>query len=159
MSDALKEKLRKIKRLAERGGEHERRTAAEMLERLLIKFNLTVEDLTNSEPRLCRFDCRRRQELTLLLHVVCKVKGVNQVAIKRHKEGPKSAVYLELTPAQQEEVDIQFKTYRRALRKESEKLLDAFVLVNQIFNPDQPPQKTQLTREEVEQLDATLRMA
>lgn len=158
MKDSLYDKLRKIKELVERGSENEKQTAAKMLEKLLLKYNLTIADLTASEPQKCKFTYRRKQDLTLLLHVVCKVKRSDSVGVTRW-ESAKRTVYVDLTPTQKAEVDLLLKTYRRALHKETEKLLDAFILVNQIFNTDQAPEKPELTKEQLQQLEATLRMA
>jgi hypothetical protein len=159
MGDSLRDKLRKIKELAERGTTHERQTAAKMLERLLIKYSISMEDLIASEPKLYQFSFSRKLDLTLLVHIIGKVKMTDQVEVRRFKGKQKNSVWVELTPAERAEVVLLLRTYKKALRKEEEKLLDAFVIVNQIFNTNQSAKQPELTRDEIQQLDATLRMA
>lgn len=159
MKGNLKETLRNIRRLAERGAPHERRVAQKMLDRLLLRHNLTVADLDVSEPRPCRFLVRGRQDLTLLLHVACKVKGVAGIDVKRYRGRSKRAVYLDLTDVERAEVSLLYRTYRKALRRDAEILLDAFVIANQILPAGVAEDPPELSPEEMQQLDTTLRMA
>jgi replicative DNA helicase len=68
------EKLKKIKELSERGINGEAK-AAKAVEKLLAKYNLTVESLSSETKIKCCFKARKDNEHAVLFMCVLKISG------------------------------------------------------------------------------------
>lgn len=125
-------KLRKILALAERGESGERIAAEHLLEELLDKHGLTLEDITpEPETRKCSFTYETTLERDLLIQIAVMV--TDNAAFSYGQARHENVVQLELTVAQQAEVITYFSVYRPALQRELHHTLVAFLQANEIF--------------------------
>ncbi len=135
MDNRIKEQIKKIMRLAERGVGGEKTNAQTLLNRLLRKYSLSLEDFKNDVKISYKFYCRTKHEKRLLINTVGKVLNIDQVSMSDTKR----AIYINLTKLEFAKVDHLYETYRKEFRKELKKQADitvqAFLSVNNIF-PD-----------------------
>ena len=72
--DKIRETLKKLAVLAERGEENERQTALGLLQRLLQKYNLSIPDLINTDLKEREFSYSSRDNLTILSQCIWSIK-------------------------------------------------------------------------------------
>jgi len=153
----MKERLRKIYELATRGVGGERENAQRLLERLLAEHNLTIEDLAGDEKKLYYFRYSEGWEKKLILQIVAKVTNVSTIEPWVRK-GWRKARGFELTAAEFAECQLLLEEYRKAYRKELERLFSAFVQRNRIFG-DGKADESNTTPEQWAELEKVLAMA
>ena len=73
--DRIKEVLKKLAVLAERGEENERETALLLLQKILLKYNLSVPDLVNPDVKEREFSYVSRDNLTLLAQCIWSINN------------------------------------------------------------------------------------
>lgn len=146
----IKEKLRKLLSLAERGIGGEKLNAETKLNALLKKHNLTLSDISDEIKEPFWFKYKGEFEKKLLSQVFISVAGRGvRVGTNRHQ---RSKLGAELTKCQSLEVDMLFDLYRVSLKEELELTLEAFVNRNNIFSKidgdyeDEDPTKEELER-------------
>lgn len=134
----MKSKLAKIKTMAERGTTHEREVAKRMLDDLLEKYDLTLDDIQDREERLYWIVYKRPYEKDLIFQIVAHVLKTSTISWTKKKASKR--VGLRLTPAQYATIRDFWETYRQPLVDEIEKYLanvfSAFVQKHRLFNPD-----------------------
>lgn len=127
------ERIKKVLRLAEGGSDGERKAAAKQLESLLQKFKLTKEQVESSDAKKSRipFKVNKEVEKRLLIQIIAKITGdIPRVWVSK---STRNTVFLDLTEAQKIEVEWCWPIYRKALDKEMELTLQAFVQANRLF--------------------------
>lgn len=125
-------KLRKLLALAQRGVGGEKQTAQRMLEKMLARHGLTLDDLT-TERRVTRwFPAPNPYDRRLALQILAKVCDSSSVAIYKsaHK---RRAVGVEVTPAEAIEFELHYDLLRKALAEHFDDAYSAFVQANMIF--------------------------
>lgn len=139
MTDELKNRLKKIQALAERGVGGEKESAQKKLEKLLADNNITEFDLAEEKVNYYLFSYsggayRER----LLRQVFYKVLGhKSQFKIYRTK-GTRNKYGVYCTPAQKLEIDLDFEFYCNLFENELEILLSAFIQKQELFPEDAP---------------------
>lgn len=128
--EKAKEKLKKIKALAERGVGGEKESAMKMYRELLEKYELQEdEDCDAVNFRTFRFKTEIEREL--LKQIFYKVTGSNiSYKIPRSK---KQGVYC--TDAEELEIDLLFAFYKNEIKEELDTFLLAFFSKNRL-SPD-----------------------
>ena len=143
MAENIKQKLRKIMELANRGVDGERSTARTMLERLLKEYELTVEDLTTDEIRKYKISYYAAYEKKLLFQILFHVTQRKTLEYWTAGKG-NTWITVELTPIQYHTVMDYWKTYRKPLRDQIntyiENLFQAYIEKHNLFGPgaDEP---------------------
>lgn len=135
-------KLQKLLNLAEQGVGGEADNAARMLDRLLSKHGLSIEQLRGQDqkPSAVVLPHKGGHDRELLFNILYAVTNANSVAYRRIER--RNAIEVDLTPAQHAEVLMSYAVYSPALKEHMEIAYTAFVLRNGIF-PDTPsPQDT-----------------
>lgn len=122
MDDKLKDKLLKLLELAERGVDGEKENAAMLLDKMLKKHGLTIEDINSELPSLKYYYYTSIVSKKIINQIIYTVTGSAKVyADKRNK-----CIYSEVTDYQHvqilEMVDFHLENYK----EEREKLLDTF---------------------------------
>lgn len=154
-------KLRRIYELAIKGVGGEKSNAQAMLEKLLLKHGMSLDELTNSEEQVYEyyFPYRTDFERILILQIVAKVQDNHKISAWRY--GRKKHVHVELTPSEFFEVDMLYGLYKRAWEAELEVTITAFLSVNNIFpeseNPDPNKKSDPMSDEEIEALLAKMK--
>jgi hypothetical protein len=121
--DKIKETLKKLAVLAERGEENERQTALGLLQRLLQKYNLNIPDLINSDLKEREFSYSSRDNLTILSQCIWSISPEAQVSF----DSGKNKVYVKLKSSDYIEVVEKFLYYYPLYEKEKMKLMLAFI--------------------------------
>jgi hypothetical protein len=121
--DRIREVLKKLAVLAERGEENERQTALEMLKRLLQKYNITLPDLINLDEKEREFNYTSRDNLTILAQCIWSVNTNAPVSF----DSGKNKVYVKLKSSDYIEVVEKFIYFYPLFKKEKMKLMLAFI--------------------------------
>jgi hypothetical protein len=120
------DKLKKIQALAERGIGGEKDTAQRMLDELLKKYDLTIDQLTSEEKERCYFNYRTAEERLVLLQClgfVCD-DGTSQVSFYTLRA--KKRLAFNLTETQRVHLTELYKFHKENIRKEFKEFKKAF---------------------------------
>lgn len=136
ITEALLRRIGKIKALAERGVDGEKAAAQSMLESILARHNLTLDDIEDEKParNWVEVSFSGEHEREIMGGVIRKVTQQRDFFIKRHKR-TRSRYYVELSPAEHVQVEFIFELMRAAFAKEVENLALAFLHRNNLFGP------------------------
>lgn len=121
--DRIREVLKKLAVLAERGEENERQTALEMLHRLLQKYNITLPDLINRDEKEREFSYSSRDNLTILAQCIWSVNADAHVSF----DSGKNKVFVNLKSSDYIEVVEKFIYFYPLYEKEKMKMMLAFI--------------------------------
>lgn len=152
----IHEKMRKLLALAERGEGGEKDTAQRMLEKMMEKYDVTLDDLGVETTSIHYWNYDSMHERTILFQTFGKVCNTSQIT---YYKGDRKCGF-ELTKAQYIEMDLHYSILRKDLKKHIERAVNAFIQANELYSntpSDKEPRK--YTQEELEDLEATLRMA
>lgn len=148
-------KLIKIKALAEKGSGGESAAAAKLYEKLVEMYKVSLEELDSKAFELIRhsWGYKNSVEKRLLMQIIYKViGGGNYYSDSRHLE-------IDCTELEAAEISMLFNLYRKALQKEFDSLMTAFMNKNDIF-PDETARlykkhdsnESSISREELEKI-------
>jgi hypothetical protein len=121
--DRIKETLKKLAILAERGEENERETALLLLQKILIKYNLSVPDLVNPDVKEREFSFTSRDNLTVLAQCIWSVNKDAHISF----DSGKNRVFVKLRSSDYIEVVEKVQFYFPLYEKEKMKLMLAFI--------------------------------
>jgi hypothetical protein len=130
MNDDIRSKLLKVKALADAGSAGEREAARAMLNRLLLKHGLIEGGLGEEPKQSYPFSYENKFEKRILIQIYAKV--TKQSSIRYRTPGNRSKrILVTLTEDQYQELKRLYGVYRRAFKKELERvaagLIDAFI--------------------------------
>lgn len=158
----IQERLRKLLALARQGEGGEKANAQSILDKMLKKHGLRIEDLDPErlERGLCKFSYGNELEYQLLLQVIFNVLGASSI---HGVKGPGNRKTFEVlvTRAQGLEIDLAWSIYRDAFRLEQQRLLEAFVHKNRLYgarDASVPPEKASGHESSKEDTQAILAM-
>lgn len=158
MKELAIRRLKKLHALAERGEGHESKTAKEMFDNLLIKHELTMEDILDIEKTISRmYKYRTRQDKELLFQTFFKVTNKSECNYKIEKRN--QYVWFELTPAEHIQLAEEYEIYRKAWKEHQEKALMAFIVSNDIVGTSDEKSDKEITPEEQARWDEIFEMA
>ena len=136
MDDKLKERLQKLRNLAERGVGGERETAEKKLQALLNKNGLSEEDLSDDKPKYYLFSYQFPYRKKLLCQIIYKILGDNGPIQYYRSKGTRNKVGVYCTPAQKLEIDLDFEFYSNIFDEELQTFLLAFIDKQDIYPKD-----------------------
>lgn len=111
----VKNKLQKILALAEKGSEGEKITAQKLLDELLKKYELTLEDIAQSEEeKKVEIYLSSEMEFNLLSQIIYKVKNVSRFSYWKFGK----RYIIKCTENQRIEINNQFEFYNKLFKKE-----------------------------------------
>lgn len=155
--ETIKNKLLKIKELADRGIDGEKIAAQHRLEQLLAKYNMTIEDIFNEQTKERMFKVSRGQ-IALFVQFASSEIGDRYKNMYGFKQKP-SEIYIELTDREFIDFDQRWQWHRKQYIKEVEKQIDivkkAYYHKHNLFNKDTDPddaEKSNITLEEYFQI-------
>lgn len=155
----IKELALKILELKNRGDDHEREVATEKLEALLLKYNLTFEDIVSKDSFTREFKLHNLTDcIEILSQCIWDVKPTCDV----RKVVAKKIILADLTHTEFIEVTEKYKFYWELYTKQKEEkfkplfdeFLVAFIVKNQlgINNESFVDEKEQYTEEKIESI-------
>lgn len=133
--DKLMRRISKILALAERGEAGEKETAQAMLANILARHKLTLDDIAAKPARKwAEVTFSGKHEKLLMCQIIRKVTQQRDFYVKRPPKA-RGRFFVELSPAEQVEVEFMFEVMKRALLAEMDKVVEAFICANSLFGP------------------------
>ena len=122
--ETIKSKILKLQALVERGENGEATNAKRLLDKLLSKYGLTIEDVLaeKEEKKWYKFNARRKWEESLLFQCYYKTMNENEVSFKRYR----GTVSIELTAYQYAELSNYYDWNKKQLAKELKQVVEDF---------------------------------
>lgn len=156
-----KERLKKLYELAMRGVDGEKEQAQAILEKLLKKYAMTLDELDEDIINDYELEYHGKEQDTLLMQTIYKVTDdKNSFCHLRYTySGRKCRTRLNVrcTAAQKAEIEFLFAFYVRVWKKEREALLQAFIQKHKIFGNLKDSEKPQeCSPEELEKMYALM---
>ncbi|WP_454255154.1 DUF2786 domain-containing protein [Pseudomonas sp. Marseille-Q8238] len=133
LSEKVQAKLRKLQALAERGEGGEKVNAQRMLEKLLARHGITVDDLAEESREIRWFPVGNMFDRKLAAQIMAKIGNTNDPGIYKNKRRPKH-VGVETTPAEAIEFELHYDTLRKALAEHFSAAFSAFIQANRVFS-------------------------
>lgn len=147
--DHIKEVLKKLAVLAERGEENERQTALLMLQKILVKYNLSIPDLVNPDLKEREFSYVSVDNLTLLAQCIRTVNADADISF----DSITKKLFVKLRSSDYIEVVEKVQYYLPLYEKEKMKLMLAFISKHGlILNTSGSPDENYMTEDEVKQV-------
>ena len=155
MKPEISSKLLKVKALADAGTAGEREAARAMLSRLIAKHGLEKADYVE-EPKLqFDFSYENKFEKRLLIQIYAKVTKQSTIRYTTPNKRSKR-ILVELTENQYLEMKRLYSTYRKAFKKELERvaagLMDAFIHKHDLWSGVASDEETEPISAEESQL-------
>lgn len=156
------ERLKKLYALALRGVGGEKEQAAAILEKLVKKYGVSMEDLDEEIVREHEFSFHGEKEERLLRQISYKVTNDrnrfhNLVYISSGRRC-RTACCIECTEAQKIEIEFLFDFYKKLWEREVEAMFKAYIHKHALFGDLKPGEKgSELTAEEWEKMQALLK--
>jgi len=152
--ESIIETLKNIQRLIEdpASSAGEKRNGARLLERLMLKYDITETDLIEQEERYFGFSYFNDFELKLIGQIAYAV--TNGRVDKYTKSDPetnkisKKKIWIKLMVIEGKEIEILYQFHRQALNESLLTYYEAFIRSNLIY-PKNPNLRTNPTKEEL----------
>ncbi len=148
--DKKMELLKKLQRLAEddRGNDNERISAETMLNQLMLKWNISINDLELDTEKPREIEFYSLYEKKLIFQICYKLfknnKSIRGYVSQRSKY-KRTHLTIDMTDSEFIEFEYLYSTYRQDLQKEMDLFYSAFVAKNNIY--------PELTKEEQEEIN------
>lgn len=157
-----KERLKKLYALAMRGVGGEKETAQAILEKLLKKYAVSLDELDEDNIRKYQLEYHGKEQERLLMQTVYKVTddttAFYPLCWTRSGRKCRTILGVKCTAAQKAEIEFLFDFYTRVWEKEREALLQAFIQKHRIFGNLKDGEKgKELSNEELEKMYALMR--
>lgn len=157
--ESIKSKILKLHALAESGNTHEAMNARAMLDKWLLQYGLSLDEILEekNEVRWYQFKARSSWEKKLLLQCYFMVKNAHEVRYKGRGE----IVSFELTSYEFAEITNYYDWHRKQLGKELKEMqqhfVSAYIMKHGITSQDEGDTPVQpLTKEDIERIKNVL---
>jgi len=154
------DRLKKIKTLADRGESGEAIAAKHQLDKLLEKYDVSIEQLMCEERSTRKFKVQARHEQ--LFYQVCLFVAGNKAKNMWHYKGKRSGKYVDLTDSEYIDIEQLFEFHKKQFDKERKKLLKslevAYPSKHRLFNCDKNESDTKGKKMSHEEYLEILRM-
>jgi hypothetical protein len=151
LDEGVKRRLGKLLALAERGEGGEKDNAQRILDKVLKKHGLTMEDLRRPDRQRYKFAPRDANDTKILYHAAWRVLKVSDFSMWKYRDR-RGTRGLDLTPLEFAEVQFLWELYRAQWRKEQERLLTAFLVKHKLFGETSGDSEHEWTPAELERL-------
>lgn len=128
------ELLKKLKALAERGVDGEQVTAKAILERLMTKYGVADEDLSDDKLEDHDFRFHTPQERKLLAQVMYKVAKDRRTYHYTRGKGCQTTAGITCTKAEALQIQIEYEFYLELWQEDLQLFLEAFIQKHEIFD-------------------------
>ena len=159
--ESLKEKLKKLQALAERGWQGEAENARRLLEKLCRQYGVSLEEiLDDSQVKRYTFAVGRNKMYGELF-MQCYAKTTNQRRMA-YRQLSRSEISIELTALQYAELKSLYEWHKANLERDLEDIkktvLDAYIMKHALFSEKRSDKETELTPEDIVRLKKMLKM-
>lgn len=156
-----KERLKKLYALAMRGVGGEKETAQAILDKLLKKYAMTLDDLDEEVIQEYELEYHGKEQDRILIQTIYKVTDekntFNHLQYTHSGRACRTRLCVRCTAAQKAEIEFLFSFYVRLWEKEKEALLQAFFQKHRIFgNLKEGESGKELSNEELEKMYALM---
>lgn len=156
-----KERLKKLYALAMRGVGGEKEQAQAILEKLLKKYAVSLDELDEDIINEYQLEYHGKEQESLLKQTVYKVtdnkNAFYPLCWSQSGRKCRTTLGVKCTAAQKAEIEFLFNFYIRVWEKEREALLQAFIQKHRIFGNLKDGEKgTELSAEELEKMYALM---
>ncbi|MEO1819436.1 DUF2786 domain-containing protein [Pseudomonas sp.] len=131
--ERIQAKLRKLLALAERGVGGEKETARRMLETMLKRHGLKLEDLADQQRKIQWFAAKSRFDKKLAAQILAKICNTDNPGVYSSKRNSR-LVGVEVTPAEAIEFELHYDVLRKALVEHFDTAYRAFIQANRLFS-------------------------
>ena len=139
------ERLKKLKELALRGVGGEKEQATAMLEKLIKKYGVSMDDLDETIEKDFEFTYHGKHEYKLLIQIAYKVKNeipeIYPLVYTMSGRKCNTKCLILCTEAQKVEIDFLFEFYKSLWKKEVDFLMQAYIQKHRLFGDLKPGQK------------------
>lgn len=156
--ETIKNKILKLQSLVERGETGEAANAKRLLDKLLSRYGLTLEDilLDQEEKKWYEFKASKNWEKELLYNCYYKILNRDQISFRSYK----GTIAIELTACQFAELSNYYDWNKRQLGKELKQMVldftDAYIIRHNITNEgkddDEEKEQKTLTSEDINRM-------
>ena len=128
------ERLKKLYALAERGERGEQESARALLDKLLKKYNITEEELSDDTVDYHDFKFKNKFEERLIMQLKDKLAPNRKVYSYSKGKGSRSVCIIKCTKAEAAQIRIEFEFYKELWDDELTMFFKAFILKHEIFD-------------------------
>lgn len=132
VNEKVQARLRKLLALAQRGEGGEKANAQRMLEKMLERHGLSIEDLNDERRQTRWFPITNTYERKLAAQIMGKVCNTWEPGVYTSKARPKQ-VGVDVTAAEAIEFELHYDALRKALAEHFADAYSAFVAANCIY--------------------------
>lgn len=161
MNENVLELLKKLKALAEKGVGGEKENAADKLQKLMDKHNITWDMLNDDVKKRKEFKIHKDDE-TFFFQVVSSVVGNTKYQSYRGEERKAKRRYIfDLTDVEFIEISTKFEFYLKKYKEDLKIFYSAFIQKNELYRKQTDEEKEErkpLTPEEKEELWRMMQM-
>ena len=152
--DSIIAQIKKVKALCDNGIDGEKENARVLLNKLLKKYKISLEELITEETKDYKFKFTTQYEKKILFQCLAKYAPNVNTYIKHHtKKGiSKNILILKLTKLQFLDIEASTKFYVKLFAKEMELFYTAFIAKHDIYREktdDDTENESSLTPEEI----------
>jgi hypothetical protein len=151
--ESIVEKIKKIQALAERGVSGEAKAAKAALEKLLKKYNLTLEDLSRETVKKRCFVAKNDNEKAVLIMCGFKIVGEERVTKLYSYKGRPNSCYLDLNDYEFIELSQLFDFHKKNINNEFEKVRTDFQrgyqYKHKLYSSSKTANEAKVTKEDV----------
>lgn len=161
--ESIKSKVLKLQALAERGENGEALNAKRLLDQLLAKYGVTLEDIVGAQDEVDRYVFNVKENgygLTLFIQCYFKITGEKRMSYGKHRR----YISVDLTKLQYVELkslyDWHYKQLSKEIKRMQKEFAEAYIQKHKIFNTredDSDSEDKELTPEDIERLLRVLR--
>lgn len=155
----IKDKIRKLVIMAERGAEDgERDNAGNLVEKLLKKYDMTLDDVLDDGKTKCEFVYKGHFEKRLLFQIIFRVtKSADGITTW---QPPRSRSRVEFSLSRCEEIEARtlYEIHKRELKEHFETAFDAYIRKNKIYSGHTTDDSVELDPDEIEQIRKSWQM-
>lgn len=126
----IEDRLRKLLALAEGGVGGEKVNAQRMLESMLEKHDMSVEDISDDLIETYWFKYKGKLEKRLLYQIINSVS--KNADLWKHRKR-RETTGADVTKTQMLEIELKFECYKKALNDDIDSLFTAFIHTNKIY--------------------------
>ncbi len=149
--DSIKDQLKKIAALAERGEGGEQISAKIMLDKLLLKYNLTIDNLRDNAKTECYISYKNKWERSLITQIYCKITNKSTISYNQSKS-QRMTWKVDLTKLEAAEFYMMYNIYTKAYAKELKNLQHAFISKHELYSTNSEGKECTLTKEDIEKI-------
>ena len=154
----MKNKLKKILEMAERGTKHEARVARAKLNTLLLENGMTIDELREEEKKRFYFTYKDAGEKEIIFGCFRRVTKIGRVTfyqVKKRKE-----IGFNMTPAEYIQTKEYIEAYQKAFRAEfnamKERFVVAFLSKHHLFSGEDSEGGGKLSQDEINKIIAMM---